>query len=219
MVPGAMPAVILVRHAQGSYGGADYDVLSPIGADQATALDRLELGTPRLVSGSLRRQRDTALPWTSAGAELHVDARWDEYTAEDVLAAHSETGASLENPEGLTSRQFQELLDGGLLRWIAAAEQSAAAETWPAFRDRIGAALADLVAALDSGQTGVVFTSAGVIAACCVVALGLPEESLIAFNHVGINAGLTKLVAGRRGTTLVSFNEHAHLDPRLVTYR
>jgi broad specificity phosphatase PhoE len=218
-----MPAVILVRHAQGSYGAADYDVLSPRGADQAAAVhaavERAAAGPLRLVSGSLRRQRDTALPWTSAGAELHVDARWDEYTAEDVLAAHSETRASLEDPEGLTSRQFQELLDGALLRWIAAGEESAAAETWPGFRDRVRAALDDAAGTLERGQTGVVFTSAGVIAACCVLALGLPDASLIAFNHVGINAGITKLVAGRRGTTLVSFNEHAHLDPSLVTYR
>jgi broad specificity phosphatase PhoE len=218
-----MPAVVLVRHAQGSYGAADYDVLSERGADQAAAahaaLERLAPGGQRLVSGSLRRQRDTALPWTSAGGELAIDPRWDEYTAEDVLAAHSETDASLEHPGDLTSRQFQELLDGALTAWVRAGDQSTATETWPAFRDRVRGALDDVVAGLESGQTGVVFTSAGVIAAVCVLALGLPGDELITFNHVGINAGLTKLVAGRRGTTLVSFNEHAHLDPSLVTYR
>jgi hypothetical protein len=37
-----------------------------------------------------------------------------------------------------------------------------------------------------------------------------------------VNTGIVKLAYGRAGTTLVSFNDHAHLeaDPReLVTYR
>ena len=52
--------------------------------------------------------------------------------------------------------------------------------------------------------------------------MGLPPEALVAFNHVSINTGVTKLVVGRGGTTLVSANEHAHLeeaDPGLITYR
>jgi hypothetical protein len=40
-------------------------------------------------------------------------------------------------------------------------------------------------------------------------------------NPVCVNSGVTRLVAGRRGTTLVSFNEHGHLDgvPGVLTYR
>ena len=37
-----------------------------------------------------------------------------------------------------------------------------------------------------------------------------------------VNTGVTKLVTGRRGVTMVSFNEHGHLegrDPELLTYR
>jgi hypothetical protein len=37
---------------------------------------------------------------------------------------------------------------------------------------------------------------------------------------VTVNAGVTKVVRGRSGTTLVSFNEHGHLEADgLVTYR
>jgi hypothetical protein len=38
---------------------------------------------------------------------------------------------------------------------------------------------------------------------------------------VCVNSGVTKLVTGRRGVTLVSFNEHTHLEsqPGLLTYR
>src|SRR4051794_17711840 len=103
-----MPAVLLIRHAQGSYGSADYDVLSERGADQAAAVhaavERLGVTAPRLVSGTLRRQRDTALPWTAAGAQLDVDPRWDEYRTEDVLGAHGADDApSIERAEGDTA--------------------------------------------------------------------------------------------------------------------
>ena len=40
-------------------------------------------------------------------------------------------------------------------------------------------------------------------------------------NPVCVNSGVTRLVTGRRGTTLVTFNGHAHLDgvPDVLTYR
>jgi len=224
-----VPAVLLIRHAQASYGTHDYDVLSERGAEQAAAvhaaLEARGVRPDRVVSGSLRRQRDTALPWTSAGASLDVDPRLDEYDASDLLAAHSESGASLERgpddePPSLQSRDFQAILDEALHAWIAAGAGGGAGETWTAFRDRVSAALRDVVAGLGSGETAFVITSGGVIAACCVLALGVPEQTFVALNHVTVNAGVTKLVSGRRGVSLVSFNEHAHLErDGLVTYR
>ncbi len=41
--------------------------------------------------------------------------------------------------------------------------------------------------------------------------LGVPPNALIAFNHVSVNTGITKLVVGCGGTTLISSNEHAHV--------
>src|SRR3954447_8372431 len=219
-----MPALVLLRHAQASYGAEDYDVLSEQGAVQAraahAALHARGLEPTRIVSGTLRRQRDTALPWTEAGVALDEDPRWNEYEAADVLGPHGPgEGASLESP-GLESRDFQAVLDQALLAWIAAGDESPADEPWPTFRDRVAAALDDAVGALDSGETGLVITSGGVIAACCARLLDLPATSFVAFNHVVVNAAVSKVVHGRRGTSLVSFNEHAHLEPQgLVTYR
>jgi broad specificity phosphatase PhoE len=221
-----VPAVVLIRHAQASYGGDDYDVLSERGVEQAAAvhaaLEGRGVRAARLVSGSMRRQVDSALPWTDAGAELAVDERWNEYDAAGVLAAHSETAAALEGAgaQEVSSRDFQVVLDSALRAWIEAGDGSPAAEPWPAFRARVTGAHADLVAGLGSGETGFAFTSGGAIAACCVAALGLPDAAMVDLNRVTINGGLTKLAAGRSGTSLVSFNEHAHLEPAgLVTYR
>ena len=81
----------------------------------------------------------------------------------------------------------------------------------------------DLAGRLESGSTALVCTSGGPLAAACVQLLDLPPAAFVRFNRVTVNTGITKVVTGRGGTTLVSFNEHAHLeqDPSrsLVTYR
>ena len=45
--------------------------------------------------------------------------------------------------------------------------------------------------------------------------------TLIRLAPVVVNTSVTRVVTGRRGVTLVSFNEHAHLQelPDLLTYR
>jgi hypothetical protein len=55
-----------------------------------------------------------------------------------------------------------------------------------------------------------------------VALLGVPPAAFVAFNRVVVNTGITRLAHGRGGTTLVSFNEHAHLESpgrSLITYR
>ncbi len=79
-----------------------------------------------------------------------------------------------------------------------------------------------MAAAVGSGESAVVVTSGGVLAALCVGLLDLPPTALMTFNRVCVNTGVTKVAHGRRGSTLVSFNEHAHVDgdaAALLTYR
>ncbi len=213
-----MPTLLLVRHAQGSFGSEDYDVLSKRGTEQAKALaadlDGRCVQVDRVVSGSLARQRDTAAPIaTLSGREVEIDPRWNEYESDEIVARHAGAGFV-----SASSREFQSTLDGALLAWIAESGE----RSWVAFRDRVGAALRELAASLSSGETAVVSTSGGPVAAICVELLSLQPEAFVTFNRVTVNAGVTKVVTGRAGTTLVSFNEHAYLDgpdASLVTYR
>ena len=227
-----MPTVLLVRHAQASFGTSDYDVLSAHGVEQAAALaddlERRGMRVDRVVSGSAARHRGTAEPIAAAaGRPVTVDPRWDEYSADDVLEHHSTATARLESPAAgagpaLSSREFQDVMDPALLAWVRAGEAGPAAEPWSAFAPRVAAALDDVLSGLGSGETAVVTTSGGVVAATCVALLGLPAPAFVAFNRVTANTGVTKAVHGRSGTTLVSFNEHAHLERdgrSLVTYR
>jgi broad specificity phosphatase PhoE len=232
-----VPTVLLVRHAQASFGAADYDVLSPTGIEQAAVLAadlaRRGVRVDRVVSGSLARQRDTAAP-IAAAAGLHatVDARWDEYATDAILARYSGTPLRLGDPaadsralrpsDAMSSREFQDVLERALLRWIADGDDGPAEETWPAFAARAGAALEDVVRGLGRGETALACTSGGVLAAVCVHLLELPPSALVAFNRVAVNAAVTRVISGRAGARLVSFNEQAHLEGdgrTLVTYR
>lgn len=226
-----MPSILLVRHAQASFGGERYDVLSDHGHVQVEALaadlKRRGVRIDEVVSGDLDRQRDTAQPIAdAAGCELTIDPRWNEYTTADILTNHSDTDLREERPAGdappPSSRDFQAILERALHAWIEAGADGPADEPWPRFADRVAGALQDLADRLSSGRTALVATSGGPLAAACVQLLGLPAPAFVAFNRVVVNAGITKVVSGRGGTTLVSFNEHAHLEqgePSLVTYR
>ena len=208
-----MGQVLLVRHGQASWGAADYDVLSPLGERQATATGRFLAGVhpDAVVHGLMQRQRRTAaLMAEAAGWTLapSVDGRWDEMDHLAVL------DAQLRDFDGEPdARQFQAWFEKATARWLSGAHDGEYAESWSEFADRVLAGLE----ALGDGTT-VVVTSGGPIAV--VVAHLL--ESPAAYRRIApvvVNASVTKVVVGRRGHTLVSFNEHGQLAGDLLTYR
>lgn len=234
-----MPTILLLRHAQASFGTADYDVLSALGGSQVQALDaeleRRATTIDHAASGTMRRQRDTLAGLTRLPAPA-VDPGLDEYSADDILAAHTTSGLRQDRPgdaqiagigdspqeRAAASVAFQDVLDDGLQGWIAAGAGGPAAEPFPVFAGRVRAVLEETRGGLGSGQTALLCTSSGVISAACTTLLGLPDEAFIAFNRVTVNTGLTTIAVGRRGATIVSFNEHGHLisgGRSLVSYR
>jgi broad specificity phosphatase PhoE len=225
-----MPTVLLVRHGQASFGAADYDVLSELGRRQAelVAASLAERGyrPARLISGTLRRQQETAAAFGALGAPgLEVEPRWDEYDPDDVLAHHSETALRLQadgSGETLTNRGFQAALEPALAEWVAHAERSPTSQTWTEFSVLGSAALDDLAARLGSGESAVVVTSGGAIAAVVATLLGAPAEVFAALNRVLVNSSVTKLAIGSTGINVVSVNDHSHLElvgRELITYR
>ena len=221
-----MPTILLIRHGQASYGTEDYDRLSPTGVEQSGLLAaRLAAqGTEpsRILSGSLRRQIDTAGPaGVRFAVEAEVDPRWNEYDMDDIIAAHPDPrSATPTRQSDVSSSAFQDILEGALEAWMAAGRDSSATETWPALRARVSDASKQLATTLGSGETALVFTSAGVIATVCAELLELPARQLVALNRVAVNTAITKIAVGRRGRSLISFNDHSHLEASgLITYR
>src|SRR5579875_2289169 len=222
-----MPLLVIVRHGQASFGSADYDVLSPVGRQQALqtaeALRDAGLEAAHIVTGSLRRQVGTADAIGDAfGLSPTVDERWNEYDADSVLAHHSDRRQRLEHPGDpsqtpASPREFQQVLERALEAWISAGESSPTSESWPAFNARVGAALQEAGTA-HSGTT-VIVTSGGVIGALAVALIGVDPISFPRLNRVTINCGITRVSVGSAGTTLVSFNEQGHLTTGMRTYR
>jgi broad specificity phosphatase PhoE len=220
-----MGVLLLVRHGQASLGAADYDRLSDLGRRQAQVVGARLAGAgltvDRVVAGALSRQRDTAAAVMAALgrplSELDVDDRLDEYDHVAVMARH-DAGISFANAtaDGERGRQLQSALEEAIGRWISGG--TGYGETHDAFIERVQDAIGDLVA--KPGGT-VAVTSGGVIAAYCALSLGLPVERWPSLARLVVNASITKIISGRTGTSLVTFNDHAHLesDRALISYR
>lgn len=215
-----MGQVLLVRHGQASWGTDDYDVLSPTGERQADALGAAlrELRPDVLVHGALQRQRRTAEVLAAAarwGVVADVDARWDEMDHEAVMDRQPPPAFAGARPD---PREFQAWFELATTRWQSGAHDGEYTESFSAFTDRCLAALDDVVVRAGTG-TAVVVTSGGPIAAVCRRLLDAGVPTYAALARVVANASVTRLVLGRRGVSLVSFNEIGLLPSDLITYR
>jgi broad specificity phosphatase PhoE len=220
-------AVYLLRHGQASFGGADYDVLSSVGKQQAMVLGeelrRREVRVHAVWSGTLRRQLATAeaaLGEAGIGLPVREDVRWNEYDHLGLVP----TGQPAPDRTDLTTaaRDFQRLLDDALESWITGTHPVGASGTWADFSGGAHTALGEVFADLPKGTAALVFTSAGVISAICATLLSAPAAGYLRVNRTMANASITKLVSGRSGISLVSVNEHGHFEGarrELLTYR
>lgn len=220
-----MSVILLVRHGQASWGAADYDVLSPAGEEQSRVLGATLAGrglTPALVvHGAMKRQRETARILTEAagwGTSVEEDDAWDEMDHHEVLERQPRTF----DGEAPSRHEFQVWFEAATQRWTSGDFDDDYNESFPAFGRRVSNAVDSLAARLDRASTAVVVTSGGPIARITSQLLGGGAATHSLLAPVVVNASVTKLVVGRRGTTLVSFNDHSHLEaaePGLVTYR
>ncbi len=222
------PSVLLLRHGQASFGAADYDVLSETGKRQAARLgEELRARAPSVsavVSGTLRRQRETADACLAAmGLDVPrvVDPAWNEFDHVEVLrvyeprwADHEAFHADMEASPGAFDRAFF----AAVARWTAGENDGEYLEPWPSFLGRVDAAL-DRLAPSGAGPV-LVFTSGGPIAAACRRALGAGQPSEVLDHAFRVaNASITSLERGEGGLALASFNDHAHLAGALLTFR
>lgn len=226
-----MSVLLLVRHGQASWGAADYDVLSATGDQQSrilgAALAARGVVPDVLVRGSLRRHRQTAeaaahvAGWSGDVVE---DAGWDEFDHRQMLDLHP---PAVGVGEELTREEFQRWFQEATLRWTDGEHAHEYDESFATFGERVQAALRRTVDGLGPSQTAVVFTSGGPmswVVSSLLTGPTAPEAAGVwtQLNPVTVNASVTKVVVGRRGATLVSFNDHSHLeavDPALITYR
>ena len=230
-----MGTIFLIRHAQASFGAADYDRLSEVGLTQAKVLGRAlatrRPRTDRIVSGTMRRHEETArgcLEAMGAPAQWESDSDWNEYDNANVLRVYDRRH---DDPTALAAelaassdprRRFQEIFLASMGRWVSGRHDAEYAESWPSFRSRVSGALTRLNASLAKSQGALVFTSGGPIAAVCCALLNLSGEDALSLNSKLANGSVTKLLCNGKTVHLSTLNEHSHFegeDAALITYR
>lgn len=217
-----MSLLLLVRHGQASWGAADYDQLSPLGTEQGRLLGAhlkaLGITPTRAWVGGMRRHAQTAEAALGAAGwdlGLETDTDWAEFDHLDLLRVHGDPVIA----DGMTMADFNDHFDAAVKGWVRDERPGEYAESFAAFTARVEAAMARAAAALGRSETGIVFTSGGPVAWAATHLLGGGPRQWGRLNPVQTNTGLSRLVVGRRGTTLVSLNEQAHLGPDTLTYR
>lgn len=209
-----------MRHAQAppaAYGSpgdqsATGAALTSLGCAQARRMgEALAARGARVdyaVSGALPRQRQTMnIALHAAGSEVRpdVDGRWDEYDIDAILGGGGRAATT-------AGRELQTLVDDALARWVAGDSTAPAAEAYAAYQDRCARALETASALAGPGKTVLVVTSSGSITQILTQLWGLDGVQWIRMGRTMINASITKLIVGRTGISVVSMNEHGHLE-------
>ncbi len=234
-----MSTLYLIRHGQASFGAADYDVLSELGAKQSRALGRFwaerRLALDAVYRGPRRRHDGTTQHLMNAASEAgatppaaEVIDGLDEYPAFELLK-HWMPILTRDDPElaSLLSRtgaesgaaRLWEVFERVIGKWARGELSSGDLESFDQFTDRVTSALHEIMASEGRGRSVAVITSGGPIAIAVRLALAVPDERTLRLAWVLANASVTELRYRDTELTLVGFNRIDHLPPELITYR
>ncbi|RJS45654.1 histidine phosphatase family protein [Nocardioides cavernaquae] len=232
-----MSVLLLVRHGQASFGKRDYDALSEVGHEQSRVLGRALAARgvvpDVIVRGELRRHRETAegilegLGGVGAELPIEVDPGWDEFDFKHVMEVHKPLYRSrtlmladyVRTPARERRARFQAMFEEATERWTGGVADADYRESFTAFSERVDAAARR--SAAHSAGTVLVVSSGGPIGLVASHLLAGDASLWATLNKVAVNTGVTKVVRGRSGLTLSSYNEHTHVehDRALLTYR
>jgi broad specificity phosphatase PhoE len=229
-----MGRLVLIRHAQASFGAADYDRLSAVGEEQSKRLGAWlkHVGrAPDLIAvGSMRRHVQTAELCTGAAgmtAPRIVLTGLDELDHVEIiarlrpdLAAHDSLAAQLSHAED-PRRALQQIFAAALKRWISGQFDGEYSRTWHDFRSGVLAGLQRL--GTHGADTIWAFTSGGPIGVIVNALMHAPSDEAFGLCWPLVNTSMTHVAVGPGGNNLISYNSAPHLDGaadgQLITYR
>jgi len=211
-----MGTVTLVRHGQASFGAADYDQLSELGARQCAALGDYFAERARrfdlVLTGTLKRHAQSldAIASRLPGLpQARPTPALNEYDAEALVRAVSGGQPPVHTPGGDRREHFR-LLREGLDRWMRGELQVPGMPTWAAFRDGVAGVLDELRAS--GAQQVLVVSSGGPISTALAHVLQAPAGAVVALNLQMRNSALSELSFTASRHWLVSYNGLPHLD-------
>ena len=204
-----MAELLVIRHGQASFGADDYDVLSDLGHRQSEAagdaLRRAGWMPDRLVTGTLRRQRET-LCAMGFDEEPETHAGFNEYDFHNLL--HARFAGNVPDPVMQDRKTHFRTLRETILDWQDGGCHGAS-ETWQAFSDRVEAARAF---ACDTQAARVlVISSGGPIGQLTARSLDAPPAQMMALNLQVKNTSMTRFIFSGNRFFLHEFNAIPHL--------
>jgi broad specificity phosphatase PhoE len=239
-----MGILFLVRHAQASFLGQNYDKLSKLGEVQSRLLGdywaQRGIVFDRICVGPRVRQKDTVKFVSDSYHRLGLTfpaplvlPEFDEYQGEAVLERslpgllekdggirelHAAFQSSFETAQRRAT--FQKLFEAVIGKWICGEICPHGIEPWKEFCSRVNSGLAKCLSAGGRGERVAIFTSGGPIAIAMQRALQLSPESTLKVSWMSRNSSWSEFLYAGDRFTLSSFNSHGHLgDPEMLTYR
>lgn len=225
-----MSSLLIVRHGQASFFGADYDVLSSLGKEQSRLLGEVwaarEEPLDAVYVGPLRRHRETEEAfregYTAGGAELAPAQEIPGLSEMEATALFAQAIARVgpscpDLPQQLATGQVtpegHEALRhmGGIVaklieRWCQGEDVAEGMEPYAAFERRVVDALQRIMKAEQRGKRVAVFSSGGPICVGVKLALRLDAPRAMALMASITNASLTELRFREGQLTLGRFN-------------
>jgi broad specificity phosphatase PhoE len=213
-----MALIYFVRHAQASFGAANYDQLSELGHRQSRWLGEYfalrGVNFSKVLAGTLVRQRETASGILAAmgrdPSAFDTHAGLDEYHGEALYAAYT-GGADPRARQRADYKGYWRTFRAAMQAW-ADDRLSGVPETWGDFGRRTLQALS--VAAEGAGRDDAVLvvSSGGAIGRAVSAIVGCPAATAIEFNLQFRNTAYCELIAGGGTLRLLSFNTMPHLE-------
>ncbi len=212
-----MGNIYLVRHGQASFGAANYDNLSELGARQSVRLGQYlqqsGMQFEGVLTGTLKRHTQTfAGICDGMAAQPPAALQWpglNEFDGEAVIRALRPPALQdPTTPEGY--QQHFRLLRDGLRQWMAGVISPHGMPNYPDFVHGVTSALAHV----RKHHTGnvLIVSSGGPISTAVGNILGTTPETTIALNWRIRNSAITELVYNPKRCTMQTFNTLPHLD-------
>lgn len=205
-----MAELLVIRHAQASFGNDNYDELSELGHRQSEmagkALRAAGWRPDRLVTGTLKRQKQTLLSMGfDAVPEEH--AGLNEYDFHDLLAVRF--GGKVPDAVRHDRKTHFRTLRETILEWQAGG-LAGAAESWRTFSDRVRKARE--FATDTAARRVLVISSGGPIGELVKASLGAPDAQMIALNLQVKNTSWTRFFFNASTFLLHEFNATPHFS-------
>lgn len=209
-----MGLLTVIRHAQASFGAANYDKLSELGLRQSVALgvamkNQGVAWPDKVFVGEQLRHRETFEGVAKAyGLEVEPEVHpgLNEFDFKALLEAHKQTDALPENTTGDRAAHFRQL-KATVIAWQADAIDNPP-ESFVDFVARVQ----DAMDAAKGAESAMMFSSGGAISQMIRLVLKAPAEQQILLQLQMKNCAVTRFMQGRKATYLHGFNETPHID-------